>query len=103
MNELVARATDEALLSKYKRKKAPKYKLNKKEFDGLESVKVTPIGTFLIFNQEMDVSDFDVKGKFERMEKHGNLIAISHEKVSAPKWITVEFGGKKLVLSRSNK
>ncbi|QNS15457.1 hypothetical protein [Mannheimia bovis] len=103
MNEIINRATDKKVIAKYKKKKEPKYKLTKKEFDSLESVKVTRIGTFLLFNKDTDTAQFKLNGKFEKIAQFGNVIAISHEKVIAPKVIEIEFEGKKLVLNRSTK
>lgn len=103
MNAIITRATDKSVIAKYKKKKEPKYKLSKKEFEGLESVKVTPLGTFLLFGKDIDTSLFRINGTFEKVAQFGNVVAISHERVVAPRTIEIDFDGKKLELVRSTK
>ncbi|MDD0824456.1 hypothetical protein PTQ27_08270 [Mannheimia sp. AT1] len=92
-------ATDEALLAKAKDKKAPQYKITTKERLALKNIRVTALGTFLIFESDVDATKFTVKGKFEDMAQGENIVAILHQQGDAPSKIEIENAeGKKLVL-----
>lgn len=99
LQEIFNIATDKARLAEAKNKKAPQYKTVSKENLGLKNIRVTPLGTFLIFDNKVDVSKLKVKGKFEDMAQGENIIALLHQNSDAPKKIEVEnSAGKKLIL-----
>lgn len=99
LQEIFNIATDKARLAEAKNKKAPQYKTVSKENLGLKNIRVTPLGTFLIFDNKVDASKLKVKGKFEDMAQGENIIALLHQNSDAPKKIEVEnSAGKKLIL-----
>lgn len=99
LQEIFNIATDKARLAEAKNKKAPQYKTVSKENLGLKNIRVTPLGTFLIFDSKVDASKLKVKGKFEDMAQGENIIALLHQNSDAPKKIEVEnSAGKKLIL-----
>lgn len=104
LSDIVSQATDEQNLKKYKKKKSPQYRVSTIENLGLENVRVTPLGTFLVFPEGVDTSVFAVKGEFESIAQHKNLIAILHEKRNAPDQIDVlDPDGRRLLIKRVSK
>lgn len=104
LSDIVSQATDDQNLKKYKKKKSPQYRVSTIENLGLENVRVTPLGTFLVFPEGVDTSVFAVKGEFESIAQHKNLIAILHEKRNAPDQIDVlDPDGRRLLIKRVSK
>lgn len=92
-------ATNKDNLNAAKSKKSPQYKTSTKENLGLKNIRVTPLGTFLIFDSKVETSKLKVKGKFEDMAQGENIIAILHQNKDAPTKIEIENSqGKKLIL-----
>ncbi|WP_150540043.1 hypothetical protein [Actinobacillus vicugnae] len=82
--------------------KAPQYQVASKERLGLQNIRVTPLGTFLVFAEKTDVKALQVKGRFEDIAQHDNLIAIVHKERASPAEIEVtDKNGKKLLLKKS--
>lgn len=92
-------ATNKDRLAAVQNKKAPQYKTITKENLGLKNIRVTPLGTFLIFDSQIEAAKFKVKGTFEEMAQGENIVAILHQNSEAPSRIEIENeSGKKLVL-----
>lgn len=92
-------ATNKDNLAAAKNKKAPQYKTSTKENLGLKNIRVTPLGTFLIFDSKVETAKLKVKGNFEDVAQDENIIAILHQKSEAPTKIEIESSqGKKLIL-----
>lgn len=92
-------ATNKDNLAAAKNKKAPQYKTSTKENLGLKNIRVTPLGTFLIFDSKVETAKLKVKGNFEDVAQDENIIAILHQKSEAPNKIEIESSqGKKLIL-----
>lgn len=99
LQEIFNIATNKELLEAAKNKKTPKYKISTQERLELESVRVTTLATFLIFDKKIDTTKLKVKGEFEDMAQGENVVAILHQNKEAPSRIEVENAeGKKLLL-----
>lgn len=80
--------------------KAPQYRIASKDKLGLQNIRVTPLGTFLVFTD--NVQTLQVTGKFEDIAQYDNLIAIVHKERAAPAEIEVtNKNGQKLLLKKS--
>ncbi|MGX3014105.1 hypothetical protein ACWIVY_09505, partial [Ursidibacter sp. B-7004-1] len=88
MKEFVLLSQDEKLIAKYKRK-APLYTVNNKEIIQLDNIRSTKLNTFLVFEHNINVEDYQIDGNFEDIAKLGNIVAILHRKKSPPKSITI--------------
>ncbi|MFA9488458.1 MULTISPECIES: hypothetical protein [unclassified Mannheimia] len=92
-------ATNKESIAAAKNKKSPQYKTITKEDLGLKNIRVTPLGTFLIFDSQVETEKLTVKGNFEALAQGENIIAILHQKTEAPSKIeVVNEQGKKLIL-----
>ncbi|MFA9499952.1 hypothetical protein ACERCG_05910 [Mannheimia sp. E30BD] len=92
-------ATNKESIAAAKNKKSPQYKTITKEDLGLKNIRVTPLGTFLIFDSQVEAEKLTVKGNFEALAQGENIIAILHQKSDAPSKIeVVNEQGKKLIL-----
>ncbi|TNH25553.1 hypothetical protein [Testudinibacter sp. TR-2022] len=101
LNDIVMESTDPKVLAQYKSKKAPSYQISSKVRLGLTDIKVTPLSTFLIFEEGADTSVLVLKGKYEKLAQFGNYIGILHKKNRAPAQIEINNAkGEKLVLKR---
>lgn len=103
IEDIVSQATNKSALDE-KIRITPKYRLLSKEKLGLQKVRVTPLATFLIFNNQIDTTKFDVENadKFEKLVQAKNMIAILHKDNPAPKMIVVtDQNGNKLELSNT--
>lgn len=101
---LATQVTDKNLIAKNKNKKAPQYKVTSKERLGLENIRVTPLGTFLIFKNTVNTQNLTVRTKVENAEMYQNMIVISHQKQNAPVQIEIrDKAGKSLVLRNTLK
>lgn len=101
---LASQLTDQNVIAQYKNKKSPQYKVTTKERLGLQNIRVTPLGTFLIFNEDVLATDFEVKGKFENFIANNNIIVFSHRDQKAPAKIDiVDKKGKVLTLRNTIK
>lgn len=99
VQNILSIATDKDNIAAAKNKKAPQYKTVTKENLGLKNIRVTPLGTFLIFDSQVDAEKFTVKGNFEELAQGENIVAILHQKSDAPARIEVtNEQGKKLIL-----
>ncbi|QLB19333.1 hypothetical protein [Mannheimia granulomatis] len=99
LQEIFNIATDKASLAAVKNKKAPQYKTVSKENLGLKNIRVTPLGTFLIFESDIEAAKFKVTGQFEEMAQGENIVAILHQNSNPPAKIEIENEqGKKLIL-----
>ncbi|WP_228064754.1 hypothetical protein [Muribacter muris] len=102
LKQLVAQLTDQAKIAQHKGKKAPQYKVSSKERLGLQTIRVTPLGTFLIFNNGVATANLNVKGKFEQLLQQDNVIVISHQTQNAPAQIEIkDKQGKTLTLKNT--
>ncbi|EFL78215.1 hypothetical protein [Actinobacillus pleuropneumoniae] len=102
LKSIIDTVTNQDVIAQYKSKKAPQYQVTSKEKLGLQNIRVTPLGTFLVFNDDIDINTLTLKGTFENSAQHDNLIAISHKDQVAPNRIeVVNREGKKLVLKKS--
>ncbi|MGX3020173.1 hypothetical protein [Ursidibacter sp. B-7004-1] len=88
MKKFVLLSQDEKLIAKYKRK-APLYTVNNKEIIQLDNIRSTKLNTFLVFEHNINVEDYQIDGNFEDIAKLGNIVAILHRKKSPPKSITI--------------
>lgn len=103
-NALASQITDKNLIEQQKNKKSPKYQVTSKENLGLEHIRVTPLGTFLMFKDGVNTKDFKIRTKVEQVEMYSNLIVISHQKQNAPARIEVrDKSGKSLILQNTVK
>lgn len=101
LQEIFNIATDKERLATLKDKKAPQYKTVSKENLGLKNIRVTPLGSFLVFESNVETEKFKVKGQFEKMAQGENIIAFLHQNSEPPKKIEIEnSSGKKLILER---
>ncbi|HGO5823932.1 TPA: hypothetical protein ACK3JW_001616 [Mannheimia haemolytica] len=92
-------ATNKDNLAAAKGKKSPQYKTVTKENLGLKNIRVTQLGTFLIFDSGVLAEKFSVNGNFEGLAQGENIIAILHQTTEAPAKIeVVDAQGKKLIL-----
>ncbi|AHG79198.1 hypothetical protein X875_5800 [Mannheimia varigena USDA-ARS-USMARC-1388] len=99
VQHIFSTATDKENIVAAKNKKAPQYKTVTKENLGLKNIRVTPLGTFLIFDSQVEAGKLTVKGNFEELAQGENIIAILHQKSDAPAKIeVVNEQGKKLIL-----
>ncbi len=81
------------------KEKAPQYKTVTKDNIGLKNIRVTALGTFLVFDTSVDAAKLRVKGNFEDIAQGENIIAILHQNTEAPPKIEIEDSqGKKLIL-----
>lgn len=97
-------ATDKERLAAAKNKKSPQYKITTKENLGLKNIRVTELGTFLIFDSKVEAANLKVKGKFEDMAQGENIVAILHQNSEPPTKIEIENSeGKKLLLESYKK
>lgn len=102
LKSIIDVVTNQEIIAQYKSKKAPQYQVTSKEKLGLQNIRVTPLGTFLVFDKEVDINTLTLKGNFENSAQHDNLIAISHKDRVAPNQIeVVNREGKKLILKKS--
>lgn len=102
LKSIIDVVTNQEIIAQYKSKKAPQYQVTSKEKLGLQNIRVTPLGTFLVFDKEIDINTLTLKGNFENSAQHDNLIAISHKDRVAPNQIeVVNREGKKLILKKS--
>ncbi len=92
-------ATNQEKIMAAKGKKAPQYKTVTKDNIGLKNIRVTALGTFLVFDTSVDAAKLRVKGNFEDIAQGENIIAILHQNTEAPPKIEIEDSqGKKLIL-----
>lgn len=102
LKQLVAELTDQGKIAQHKGKKSPQYKVSTKERLGLENIRVTPLGTFLIFKKDVLTLNLRVKGKFEQIIQQDNVIVIAHQNQKAPTQIEIKDAkGKTLMLKNT--
>lgn len=76
--------------------------MSSKERLGLQTIRVTPLGTFLIFNNGVATANLSVRGKFEQLLQQDNVIVISHQTQNAPAQIEIkDKRGKTLTLKNT--
>ncbi|AIZ79338.1 hypothetical protein [Actinobacillus equuli] len=101
LQSIIDLVTNKETIAKSKNK-APQYQITSKEQLGLQNIRVTPLGTFLMFADNVNVKALQVTGKFEDITQHDNLIAIVHKERTPPTEIVITDGqGKKLLLRKS--
>lgn len=101
MNHIVSLSQDEKLIEKYKRL-PPQYSIENKEAIKLETIRSTKISTFLVFQEGINIDDYQIEGKFQDIAKLGNLVAILHRQKEPPKTITIKLGEQTAVIRKSN-
>lgn len=99
LQEIFNIATDKTRLEAAKDKKSPQYRTVSKESLELKNIRVTPLGTFLIFDSKVEAAKLKVTGKFEDMAQGENIVAILHQNSNPPARIEIlNEQGKKLML-----
>ncbi|WGE51910.1 hypothetical protein NYR77_02300 [Actinobacillus equuli subsp. haemolyticus] len=101
LQRIIDIVTNKEAIAKSKNK-TPQYQVASKEKLGLQNIRVTPLGTFLVFSNNVNVKALQVTGRFEDIAQHDNLIAIVHKERASPAEIEVtDKNGKKLLLKKS--
>ncbi|AFU19304.1 hypothetical protein [Actinobacillus suis] len=101
LQSIIDIVTNKEAIAKSKNK-TPQYQVAGKEKLGLQNIRVTPLGTFLVFADNVNVKALRVTGRFEDIAQHDNLIAIVHKERASPAEIEVtDKNGKKLLLKKS--
>lgn len=101
MNYIVSLSKDEKLLEKYKRAQ-PKYIVENKEKVKLSSIRSTKLSTFLVFEDNVNVADLKIEGKFQDIAKFGNLVAILHRQKEPPKTIKISKDNQIVIIRKAN-
>lgn len=91
------------LIAKYGRRKQPVYVSDNKDLVKLNSIKSTKISTFLVFDDDVDLSKYKIEGTFQDFAKLDNIAAILHRQKNPPKTITITApNNKSIVLELTN-
>ncbi|WGE49816.1 hypothetical protein NYR68_05890 [Actinobacillus equuli subsp. haemolyticus] len=101
LQSVIDLVTNKEAIAKSKNK-TPQYQVVSKEKLGLQNIRVTPLGTFLVFADNVNVKALKVTGRFEDIAQHDNLVAIVHKERASPAEIEMtDKNGKKLLLKKS--
>ncbi|MCW9718874.1 hypothetical protein [Avibacterium sp. 21-599] len=92
IKSILAMSQDKKLIQQYSRRKQPEYRVESEEEKqkiGLETIKSTKISTFLVFNDQINLKDYQIKGDFQDFAKLDNVAVILHRQKKPPMVITI--------------
>ncbi|PJG85918.1 hypothetical protein [Conservatibacter flavescens] len=89
IEDILKVSQDAKLIAQYTRRAQPIYVVPDKKALRLEAIKSTKISTFLVFEQGVDVNQYEFDGRFQKIAKLDNLVAILHRQQQPPAVITV--------------
>ncbi|TNH00691.1 hypothetical protein FHQ26_03570 [Testudinibacter sp. TR-2022] len=89
IQDILSVSQDQKLIAQYGRRKQPVYNIENKSAVKLDTVKSTKVSTFLVFENGVNVDEYQIEGKFQDIAKLDNIVAILHRQQQPPATITL--------------